>query len=84
MLIFSLGVNCDMQYTKSDGSLTCGFYVNGPLNWYEAVHECQLYGGLLPTIMNDDDNQHILKLKVIFSICIQKIGRQEHYNNNNI
>ena len=84
MLIFLLGVNCDKQYTKSDGSLTCGFYVNGPLNFHEAVHECNLYGGLLPTVISEDDNQHLINAKVIFSICILKIRRQEHYIKNNI
>ena len=69
---FSSGYNCDAQYTKSDGSLTCGFFLNGEFTWHQAIEACQNHGAKLPTIMNDADIENIKRMKDYFKIIIFK------------
>ena len=77
---FSSGYNCDAQYTKSDGSLTCGFYLNGEFTWHQAIEACQNHGAKLPTIMNDADIQNIIRMKVYFKIVIFKNGQSSQFH----
>jgi hypothetical protein len=57
-------IACELQYTKSDGSLACGFFINGNFNWHQAAEECEEHGAKLPVINSDSDNQNILRVKV--------------------
>ena len=61
---FYLGINCNIEYTKSDGSYTCGFFLKGPMSWVQANEECENHGATLPIIKSDPDNQKILSVKV--------------------
>ena len=62
--LFYLGIDCSIEYTKSDGSYTCGFFLKGPMSWIQANKECENHGATLPIIKSDPDNQKILSVKV--------------------
>ncbi len=59
-------------YKKSDGTCACGFYLEKGLTWTQAKDRCFAQGARLPEIYNADDNDAILKLKVI-ELCYFKV-----------
>ncbi len=63
-MIFCPGIDCDIQYTKSDGSYSCGFFLKGSMSWNKADDECKKHGAKLPIIKSDRENQNILSVKV--------------------
>jgi hypothetical protein len=47
-----------------DGSIVCGFLIEGIYNWTEAADQCKAKGARLPEIKGLEDNEYFLELKV--------------------
>jgi hypothetical protein len=55
--------NCK-SFKKLDGSIVCGFLIEGIYNWTEAAEQCKAKGARLPEIKGLEDNEYFLELKV--------------------
>ncbi len=66
-----LGLCDNYLYTKSDGSLKCGSFLEHKLTIFDASQQCFLIGAIIPEIPSPNDQQILNILRV--SKTFQKI-----------